>query len=323
MPDEIDDVETPPDNPPGEPPLESAPDTAAPTVALPKEKPGASSPAPASQAPAPQPIFTSEQIRDLASGISQGITQGFKPAAEPAAASLPAGPSAAELQSKIDELDAQIDLAAEEGKPAETRRALMRQRDTLSFQKFELEHVAPLRTAGANSINSLVLDKMRADPYFVKYEKEIMALLGPAIQAGQALTVEIAHNALKYVKGNHIDEIIADNREAEIRAQKLAQTAPLPGATNGRRATAQAPQRPQTIKEYFGEGADLAMNYKRQKGVDDNQFARRLGFQDKAQWIATDQTMSQPDFNIGLDSVWDKANQRWVPPDQLNEFYGA
>ena len=319
MPDEIDDINTPPENPPDEPPLESdvSLERGAPP---PTEKPAVVSPAPASLPP--QTVFTQDQIRDLAAGISAGITQGFKPAEAPPVAAPPSGPSIADLQSKIDELDAQIDIAAEEGKPAEVRRGLMRERDRLRDQKFETEHVAPLRTAGANSINSLVLDKMRSDPYFIKYEKEIMAILAPALQAGQALTVEIAQNALKYVKGGHIDEILADQREAEIRQRKLEQTSPLPTSTTGRRTVA-ASQRPQTVRERFGPDAEETLNYKRQKGMDDDQFARRMGFRDRADWFARDDEMSRPDFTTGLDSVWDKKSGRFVPVDQLNEFYGG
>lgn len=320
MPDDIENVDSPPETPPGDPSLESeSVESASPSA--PKERAGASSPA--TPATPPPPVFTPDQIRDLASGISQGITQGFKPAEQTQRyeAAPPAGPSVADLQSQIQTLDEQIDLAVQEGKPIV---ALQRQRDSLRDQKFEVERLVPLRVQGANSINSLTIDAVRRDdPYFVKYEKEIMALLGPSMQQGQALTVEIVREALSLIKGRHINEILNDDRAEATRKSKLESQAPLPSATTGRSRQTAQPKTPDTIKDRFGAPGDEAFNVKRGKGYTEDTFARRLGYKDKADWFARDDEMSSPNFNLGLDSVWDKKTQRWVTPDELNEFYGG
>lgn len=316
MPDDIDNVETPPDTPPGDPSL----DADSPEPSVPKEKAGATPQAPA--APQPAPLFTSDQIRDLADGISRGITSGFKPADQPQRyeAAPPAGPTVNDLQGQIQQLDEQIDLAVQEGKPIV---ALQRQRDNLRDQKFEVERLVPLRVQGANSINSLTLENVRRDdPYFAKYEREIMALLGPSMQQGQALTVEIVREALSLVKGRHINEILNDQREEETRKSKLESQAPLPSSTTGRRQIAAA-KTADTIRDRFGLTGEEAFNAKRNKGYTEDTFARRLGFKDKADWFARDDEMSSRDFNIGLDSVWDRKTQQWVTPDKLNEFYGG
>jgi len=323
MPDEIDDQSTPPDVPPGEPSLETNDSNVDRPAQAAKEKTGVTATAPVSQPTPPPASFTSEQIRDLGAAFAAGLTNNLKPQTQdtPApTASLPSGPTPAELQAQIDQIEQQIDLAVEESKPI---RELQRQRDQIRDRKFELEHVAPLRIQGANSINSLVLANLRRDdPYFRKYEREVMGLLGPIIQSGQALTEESAREAMNLVRGRHQDEIFNDMRNEQTRKEKLEQTAPTPGAITGRRQTVQ-PRTPDTIRERFGVNAEEAMSSKRAKGYNEDLFARRLGFRDKADWFAKDDAMSSPEFNIGLDSVWDKRNNRWVNPDELNEFYGG
>jgi len=315
MPDEID-LEQPPEDAPEAPELDNPESTPA---AGTQEGAAPAKPAPT---PQPQPIvasFSREQIGDLAASISAGIVNGFKPAEPTPAASLPTGPTGSEIDAKIQEIDDQIDTAQQEGKGIA---ALLRARDALRDQKFENERVAPLRVQGANSINTLTIDAIeRTDPYLTKYKKEVMALLGPAIQQGQVLNLEIVSNALKFVKANHLDEIFEDRQQETARKAKLATAAPMPGATNGR-VRAAAPRTPATIKERFGVPADEAFKHKRAK-YDEDTFARRLGFKDKADWFARDDEMSSPDFNIGLDSVWDARNNRWVLPNELNKFYGG
>jgi hypothetical protein len=317
-PDEVENLETPPDNPPGDPSLESQASESQ-SLSGPKEPAGST---PATSATPPPPLFTPDQIRDLANGISQGITQGFKPTESPKyEATPPTGPTPAELQTQIQQLDEQIDLAVQEGKPIV---ALQRQRDHLRDQKFEVERLVPLRVQGANSINSLTIDAVRRDdPYFARYEKEIMDLLGTSMRQGQALTVEIVREALSLIKGRHINEILNDDRAEATRKSKLEAQAPLPSSTTGRQRAAVKAATPDTIKERFGVTGDEAFNVKRGKGYTEDTFARRMGFKDKADWFARDDEMSSPNFNIGLDSVWDKKTQRWVTPDELNEFYGG
>lgn len=307
---------SPPDEPPGAPddsPEQDEPDTPAPSEPKtpPTEKPPSS----------PTITFGADAIRDLANGIVTGLKDGLSPKTQPSyTATPPAGPTVAELDSKIKELSDQIDLAVQEAKPIG---ALISQRDQLRDKKFELEHVVPVRTQGANSINALTIDSARkSDKYFVKYEREIMDLLGPAMQQGQLLTPEIVENAVSYIKGKHFQEIYADEREAETRRAKLGTAAPLPGATNGRARTA-SPKPPETIRERFGANAEEAFSSKRAKGYTEDSFAQRLGFQNKADWFAQDEAASKSNGQVPLDSVWDRRNKKWISPDEINEFYNA
>lgn len=306
---------SPPDDPPGEPDDPVEPSPAEP--AEPTEKPPSPTPPPAS----PTITFGADAISALTNGIVNGLRDGLNPKTEPNyAATPPTGPNSAELDNQIRELGEQIDLAVQEAKPIG---ALISKRDSLRDQKFELERVAPIRTQGANSINALTIDGARkSDKYFVKYEKEIMGLLGPAMQQGQLLTPEIVSNAVSYVKGKHFDEIYADEREAETRKTKLATAAPLPGATNGR-ARAAGPRPAETVRERFGVNAEEAFSSKRAKGYTEDSYAQRLGYKNKQDWFAQDEAMSKSNGLVPLDSVWDRRNNKWISPDEVNEFYRA
>lgn len=300
-----DDVIQPPDTPPGEPTASS--------------EPVASSPAPEKAA---APIFTAEQISQLGAAMAKGIVSAVPPPPAPVEAPpvaiAPPGPSSAELQVNIDQLDAQIDQAVQEGKPI---RMLVSQRDQLRDQKFDLERVQPLRLAGANAINELNLDRVRTqDKYFRRYEKEIMTILRPLITNGQALTKEMVDQAVIHVKGRHAEEVADMILEERTRQARLGEEPPMPGSTNGR-SRAQQPRTPDTIRERFGIGGEEAFRAKLNKGYTEDSFARRLGHKDKADWFAKDDEMSSPDFNIGLDSYWDSREKRWIRPDELNEFF--
>lgn len=276
-----DDIETPPETPPGSPDATETKEE----VKV-ETKPDA-------------PVFTAEQtkgmIRDAVSGAFKEV---FPTKAADSTPDLPTGPTAAELQAKIDDLDNQIDLAVQEGKPV---RELNRARDALRDNKFDIERVQPLRAQGSQGINSLIISNLRdKEPYFAKYEDEFNKLIGPSLKAGQVLTMEVAQEGFRLIKGRHIDEIIAAEKEADIRKEKIKADANLPGSTGGRQMSTQ-PKSPDTIKERFGDRADEAFRSKLNKGMDAELFARKLGYKDKAEWFKRDDELSQNDGSFGLD----------------------
>jgi hypothetical protein len=246
------------------------------------------------------PVFTAEQTSKMVGDAVEGaFNKVFPKKPADTISDAPTGPSPAELQAQIDQLDAKIDLAVQEGQPV---RELNKQRDQLRDQKFDIERVQPLRSQGSNGINELVLDNLRMkDPLFDKYEDEFRALVGPSIKQGQVLTLKIAQEALALIKGRHMDEILASDREAEVRKKKNDTDANLPGVTSGRRIATE-PKSPDTIKERFGDRADEAFRSKANKGMDADAFARRLGYKDKADWFKKDDELSKDtDGSFGLD----------------------
>jgi len=319
MPDDELDPNQPPDEPPGAPELNPTPEPA-PARASGANPPAAATPA----APSPSSVFSDEQIGKLASGISSGLLNGLRPPAPtgPATYQPPPGPTPDELQARVNQLDEQIDLAVTEGKPIG---ALISQRDKFRDQLVDINLVRPIRQQGSIAVNRLTLANAKRDhaDLFRLYERELMQLLNPSLEQGFMLTDEIVNEACNLVAGRHQKELFQLDREAEIRQQKLAAASPQPGATSGRARSIQS-QSPQTIEARFGAPAEAAMQTKRAKGIDEDQMARRLGYKNKAEWFAKDDELSRPEnAGLGLDSAWDRKNQRWVGPDELNEFYNG
>jgi hypothetical protein len=277
-------LETPPETPPGEP---SGDTNATADASTTQPKPDA-------------PVFTAQQTSKMVGDAVEGaFKKVFPDKPSNTSADSPAGPTPTELQAQIDKLDNDIDLAVQEGKSV---RELNRARDNLRDQKFDIERVQPLRQQGSTGINSLVLDNLRMkEPLYDKYEAEFMKLLGPSLRAGQVLTMEVVQEGFALIKGRHIKEIIADEKEAEIRKAKNTTDANLPGGTSGRRMATE-PKSPDTIVERFGDKAAEAFRSKKNKGMDEDAFARRLGYQDKAAWFKKDDELSKDtDGSFGLD----------------------
>ncbi len=296
----------PPDNPPDEPIVSSGgPPTAG----------GAA--APTSPKAEPAPSFTAEQVGQV---LEQGIERAFQRVLKPQApavstiADTPLGPSVGELDSQIVSLNSEIDQAVANGGNVS---ALLTKRDHLRDQKFEIERVAPLRMQGGQSINEVVLDSIaRSDPYFTKYKDEVMALIAPAIKQGTVLRLEMVKEATNLVKGRHTDEILATDREEIVRRGKI-QPADMPGSVSGRSLSAAgAVAAKESVLEIFGDRAEAAFQSKRDKGIDEEAFARRLGYKDKREWFAKTREQDAGDHSFGLDKTWDRVNGKWIDPTQ-------
>lgn len=279
------DLNNPPIDPPDDP-------GAADDQAKPPEKPAA-------------PTFSlADTTRMVAEGVKVAIKELTPSSPVTDSADAPTGPSPAELQQQIEDIDAKIDLAVSEGAEPSAVRKLNNQRDRLRDAKFDTEHVAPLRAQGSAGINELVIRQMETDPdtgeHFREYKTEIMTLLRPAIKAGQVLRLEVVQEATNLVLGRHMKEIRERDREATIRQDKDKRGAEMPGGTNGR-ARANEPKGAETVKDLFGDRADEAFRMKRNKGMDENAFAQRLGYKDKAEWFQKTRDMDNGDRSCGLD----------------------
>ena len=282
---EDDDLTKPPQDPPGEPSGDGST-----TVDQSSDQPK----------PDGSPSFTPEQTSKMIGDAVEGAFKKVFPS-KPSDASVdsPTGPTPLELEAEIDKLDNQIDLAVQEGKSV---RELNKRRDQLRDQKFDIERVQPLRSQGSSGINELVINNLKlSDPLFEQYEDEFMDLIRPSMKAGQVLTLKVAQEGFALIKGRHIKEIIAAEKEAEKRQEKLKTSADLPGGTSGRQVSTQ-PKSPDTIRERFGGPAEEAFRAKKNKGIDEDAFARRLGYKDKAEWFKKDDELSQDVNNsFGLD----------------------
>ena len=278
MPDD-ENVLTPPETPPGEP--DGSPETP------PKVETA--------------PTFTREQVSDLVRESVRGVMTELTPKRSDPIADGPTGPNPAELQTRIDDLENQIDSAVQEGK---STRQLQKARDDLMLKKFDAEYVQPLRSQGSQSINDLVLNQIASDPklgeIFTTYRQEVLDLLAPGIKQGQALRLDWVKDAVRLIGGRHLEELQDRDYERRTRQSKLDNPTPVPGSTNGRQRNASAEKQPETVREMFGDRADEAFRFKRNKGQDEDAFARRLGFADKKDWFTKDRELSN-NPTLGLD----------------------
>lgn len=282
MPDEDVTLEIP-DSPPGEPSVE------------PEKK----------DTPAPIAL-TGEQLRDIVRESTSSAISALTPKTPPKTLDVdaPSGPSPAELQTKIDSIDSEIDLAAESGDRSKVR-ALTRQRDELRDQKFDIERVQPLRSQGSQAINDLVLNQIATDPelgeIFSTYREEVMNALSVGIRQGQALRLDWVKEATRMVAGRHLKEITDRDYEARTRKAKEGSPTPLPGSSNGRSLkTPDTNKLPETIREQFGDRADEAFRFKSGKGHTPDSFARVMGFKDRNEWFAKDRELTE-NRTLGLD----------------------
>ncbi len=273
-----DDVTKPPVDPPGDPGND-------PPVDPPKDPPSP-----------PEATFKSVDVQNIVRNVISELT----PKA-PIVAAAPAGPDPTELRGQINTLDTQIDQAVQEGKPIA---ALQRKRDELRDQIFEVEHVTPLRTQGAEAINGVVLTQMKADPelgdLFKEYETEVREVLIKGLRPGQTIMLDWVKDATRMVAGRHLTEIRARDKDATLRQQKLDTQPPLPGASNGRTMKQGQEKLPETIIEQFGDRAAESFRSKERKGYTADTFARTQGFQNREEWFKRDRELAD-NPTLGLD----------------------
>jgi hypothetical protein len=275
-----DDPNAIPDDPPGDP-------TADPTLD-PDKKPD-----PVVAAP----TFSATDVRN----IMREVVGEFQPKRIEPTFDGPVGPDPVKLQAEIDEIDNQIDQAAQDGKPT---RALLKARDAKVFQKYDTEYVQPLRSQGSQSINDLVLNQIASDPklgeIFSTYKDEVMTILTPGIKQGQALRLDWVREATRMVAGRHLDEINEKVYEQRTRAAKLDSPTAMPGSTNGRARATTQDKEPTTVREAYGDHADEAFRFKSNKGQTPDTFSRSLGFSSFKEMVTKDRELTN-NPHLGLD----------------------
>lgn len=136
------------------------------------------------------------------------------------------------------------------------------------------DHIDPLRGTGFNALGDLTKEVAIAKlPHYKKYQKEIDAIVDqlPAETKLSPQAYVMAHDA---VVGRHHDELTAEAKEAWARSQTTPADAGTPGGTTGRDTGGGKGKLP-TVEEMFGVDAAEAL---RSKGVDGDQWARRMGY---------------------------------------------
>lgn len=140
------------------------------------------------------------------------------------------------------------------------------------------KRVQELESVGLNAISELSRDTAAGDmPYYSKYKKEIdtyVATLPAHLRVSKQVYV-VAHNA---VVGQHLPEIMKDEREKILREASNPEDASLPTGINGRDKNKAADEIP-TVEDLLGKDAANALT---SLGRTPDQQAQKLGYKDWA-----------------------------------------
>lgn len=149
---------------------------------------------------------------------------------------------------------------------------LIEQKISAAADQIVQTRIKPLEDFGTNSLAALSKRAALTDmPYYKKYQKEIdghMARL-PAELQGNPEAWKTAHDA---VAGRHVEELLNERLEEKLRGQREEAQTPTPAATKGVKEEKKVP----TLEELAGADGASAL---RLKGIDEHEFARRLGYE--------------------------------------------
>lgn len=173
-----------------------------------------------------------------------------------------------------DASDEDLDAALAEGKGAKVFRKAIDAAVKRVEAKYDARQANLEATAGASLSNMAArmakpLMKYYDKPYIKKEVDAYIAQLPPKDKLNPENFV-VVYNA---VAGAHMDEIIADEREAALRAA-ANKSAPTPGGASGRSNTSPVEA---TVEEEFGAEAAREL---RNRGRDLDKIARAFGFED-------------------------------------------
>lgn len=189
----------------------------------------------------------------------------------------PARPAAPTYEDATDE---EIESALAEGKGAKVFRkmvdaAVKRVETKYDARQSDLELTAGTSLSNMAARMAKPLMKYYDKPYIKKEVDSYIANL-PAKDKLNPENFVVVYNA---VAGAHMDEIIADEREAALRAA-AAKSAPVPGGASGRaNSSAVEP----TVEEEFGPEAAREL---RSRGRDIDRIAQAFGFKDGKEYMA-------------------------------------
>ena len=137
------------------------------------------------------------------------------------------------------------------------------------------QRISEIESTGTNALSNVASEMARSDmPYYKRYQKEIdayVATLSPHLRMNKQVYV-VAHNA---VVGQHLPDIIKEEREKVMREAADPNAAGSPGGAAGRRANGAPADDVPTVEQIFGKEAADALT---SVGRTPDQHAQRMGY---------------------------------------------
>jgi hypothetical protein len=195
---------------------------------------------------------------------------------QPAEPAAPAGPSLADqvkdIDSEIDRLDDQIDLAIADQKSI---KSLARKRDSLSAKRLRLqiqhEDINPAINSGINTIDQLSAEITRGKMPYYELVKDQMNQILKGIPQSQRMSPEVRQLAYETALGKNMDKVLTAEREKMLR-EAAAQPALDP--THSGRGASTDPSVPKA-RDVLGPGGMAAI---REKGQTVDQHFQSRGY---------------------------------------------
>lgn len=236
-------------------------------------------PAPETPAPAPTPSYVpADEFKTFQATISDTLGT-IRESLQALNSSRVHEAPRHDLPAIEDVADEDIEAALAEGKGAKVFRKAIEAAVKRLDAKYDARHASLEATAGSSLSNMAArmakpLMKYYDKPYIKKEVDQYIARLKPEEKLNPENFV-VVYNA---VAGAHMEEIIADEREAALRAA-ANKSAPVPGGANGRSNS--SPTDP-TVEETFGVEAAREL---RNRGRNLDRIAQAFGFKDGKEYM--------------------------------------
>jgi hypothetical protein len=253
--------------------------------------------------PAPVEDKTSEKI---IAGVREGVKAAMSelqnreparpaPVVQSAPAPFIARPSEEEIADALDRGDKKAVAELLRKQHLADRAEIQRELGALSAQ-------------GGAAISSMARTSASTLPYYKRFKKEIDTMVEQYQQANPSAmaTQEVYERAHDIVRGQHVDELIAESREEAIRKAREPETPLEPTNDRGERI----PQQPKSLKEVLkGDWtAELRLKNGRNGASNDETELRKLGWNSFEAFMADRKAIEERaavgDETCGLDRDW-------------------
>lgn len=272
--------------------------------------------------PNPNPAQSDDAKRDAA--IAESIARGLKPVLESFSQTVAAAQKPAEVRPAP---TAQLSRPSEEevaeamvnGDKAKVAELLRKQR---AYDRQEMSgEINRLSTTGGAAISSVAKTAASQLPYYKRFKKEIDGMVEQFLGANQGAiaTFEVYERAHDIIKGQHIDELLAETREEAIRKAREPEEPLQPINDRGEPIE----REPQSLAEVLvGDWKkELREKNGRTRNRTDEEELRSMGYRNGfKEFLDTRKQMEEIDIetggSFGLDRDWDRENKKWVERDR-------
>ena len=185
------------------------------------------------QNPPVTPSAEDKTAENIIRGVREGVKAALAEMPKPAAAPAPVLQQQAPLLSRPSA--EQVADAIEKGNKDEVAK-LLRQRDAYDEQRSNAA-LGNLSSQGGAAISSIARTSATGLPYYKRFKKDIDGMVNDFLSANPSAmaTPEVYERAHDIVKGQHIDEIIAETREEAIRKAREPEAVLEPTNDRGER----------------------------------------------------------------------------------------